>query len=140
MANVDVNVAVTVDVANRQAAGGASSASVALPSSLTLKDAQTVLASLRESFAASSGDTWRIDASPVAQLDTSALAVLLECARMAAGAKRKLEIVNAPARMSDLAHLYGVDGLLGVDAAPFEPAANVGESKPADIPVVPILR
>ena len=80
------------------------------------------------------------NASPVAQLDTSALAVLLECARMASGAKRKLEIVNAPARMSDLAHLYGVDGLLGVAAAPFEPAANVGESKPAEIPTVPILR
>ena len=52
----------------------------------------------------------------------------------------KLEIVNAPARMSDLAHLYGVDALLGVETAPFEPAANVGESKPAEIPVVPILR
>jgi phospholipid transport system transporter-binding protein len=112
----------------------------ALPASLTLRDAQPVLESLRQSFAAESGDVWRIDAAPVTQLDTSALAVLLECSRMAAAAKRKLEIVNAPARMSDLAHLYGVDGLLGVAVAPFEPAANVGESKPAEIPVVPILR
>ena len=112
----------------------------ALPASLTLRDAQTVLESLRQSFAADSGDVWRIDAAPVTQLDTSALAVLLECSRMAAGAKRKLEIVNAPARMSDLAHLYGVDVLLGVEAAAFEPAANVGESKPAEIPTVPILR
>ena len=111
-----------------------------LPASLTLKDAQAVLETLRQSFAAESGDTWRIDASPVAQLDTSALAVLLECARMAAGAKRKLEIVNAPARMSDLAHLYGVDGLLGVAADEFKPAANVGESQAPEIPVVPILR
>jgi len=115
-------------------------AMTALPASLTLKDAQAVLESLRQSFAADSGDTWRIDAAPVAQLDTSALAVLLECARMAADAKRKLEIVNAPARMSDLAHLYGVDSLLGVEAAEFKPAANVGESKPKDIPTVPILR
>jgi len=111
-----------------------------LPASLTLKDAQAVLESLRQSFAAESGDTWRIDASPVAQLDTSALAVLLECARMAAGAKRKLQIVNAPARMADLAHLYGVGGLLGVESAEFKPAANVGESQPQDIPTVPILR
>jgi phospholipid transport system transporter-binding protein len=111
-----------------------------LPASLTLKDAQAVLETLRQSFAAGSGDTWRIDASPVAQLDTSALAVLLECARMAAGARRKLEIVNAPARMSDLAHLYGVDGLLGVDTEEFKPAANVGESQAPEIPVVPILR
>ena len=111
-----------------------------LPASLTLKDAQVVLETLRQSFAADSGDTWRIDASPVAQLDTSALAVLLECARMAAGAKRKLEIVNAPARMSDLAHLYGVDDLLGVETEEFKPAANVGESQAPEIPVVPILR
>ena len=72
--------------------------------------------------------------------DSSALAVLLECSRIAAAGKRKLETVNAPARMSDLAHLYGVDGLLGVEAAAFEPAANVGESKPPEIPTVPILR
>ena len=115
-------------------------AMTALPASLTLKDAQAVLESLRQSFAADSGDTWRIDAAPVTQLDTSALAVLLECSRLAAAGKRKLEIVNPPARMSDLAHLYGVDGLLGVAAAEFQPAANVGESKPAEIPVVPILR
>ncbi len=115
-------------------------AMTALPASLTLKDAPAVLESLRQSFAADGGETWRIDAAPVAQLDTSALAVLLECARMAASAKRRLEIVNPPARMSDLAHLYGVDGLLGVSAEAFEPTANVGESKPADIPVVPILR
>jgi len=111
-----------------------------LPASLTLKDAQAVLESLRQSFAADSGEVWRIDAAPVTQLDTSALAVLLECSRIAAAGKRKLQIVNAPPRMSDLAHLYGVDGLLGVEAAEFKPAANVGESKPAEIPVVPILK
>ena len=115
-------------------------AMTALPASLTLKDAPAVLESLRQSLAAEGGDVWRIDAAPVTQLDTSALAVLLECSRIAAAAKRKLEIVNPPTRMSDLAHLYGVDGLLGVAAKPFEPAANVGESKPAEIPVVPILR
>jgi len=111
-----------------------------LPASVTLKDAQAILEALRQSFAADTGDVWRIDAAPVTQLDTSALAVLLECSRMATSARRKLEIVNPPARMSDLAHLYGVDGLLGVEAAEFKPAANVGESKPAEIPVVPILR
>ncbi len=111
-----------------------------LPASLTLRDAQSVLETLRQSFAAESGEVWRIDAAPVTQLDTSALAVLLECSRIAAAAKRKLEIVNAPARMSDLAHLYGVDVLLGVEAAEFKPAANVGESQAPEIPVVPILR
>ena len=118
----------------------AAGAMTSLPASLTLRDAQAVLASLGQSFAAESGDTWRIDASPVTQLDTSALAVLLECLRMAAGAKRKLEIVGAPARMSDLAHLYGVDGLLGIGTGDFTPVSLLGTSKAAEIPVVPILR
>ena len=111
-----------------------------LPASVTLKDAQAILESLRQSFAGESGEVWQIDAAAVTQLDTSALAVLLECSRIAAAAKRKVQIINAPTRMTDLAHLYGVDGLLGVAAAEFQPAANVGESKPAEIPVVPILR
>ena len=115
-------------------------AMTALPPSLTLRDAQAVLESLRQSFAADSGEVWRVDAAAVTQLDTSALAVLLECSRMAAAGRRKLQIVNAPARMSDLAHLYGVDGLLGVEAESFKPAANVGESQAPEIPVVPILR
>jgi phospholipid transport system transporter-binding protein len=111
-----------------------------LPPSLTLRDAQTALASLRQSFAAESGDVWRIDAAPVAQLDTSALAVLLECARMAAAGKRKLQIVGAPARLSDLAHLYGVDELLGVAVESFTPVTKIGDSVAPEIPVVPILR
>jgi phospholipid transport system transporter-binding protein len=115
-------------------------AMTSLPASLTLRDAQSVLESLRQSFAAQSGVVWRIDAAPVTQLDTSALAVLLECARMAVAARRKLEIVNAPARMSDLAHLYGVDGLLGVEVEEFKLAGKLGDSKPAEIPVIPILR
>ena len=57
----------------------------------------------------------------------AALAVLLECARLAAAGKRTLEIVNPPARLSDLAHLYGVDGLLGVAAGEFQPAARSEE-------------
>jgi phospholipid transport system transporter-binding protein len=117
-----------------------SAAMTALPASLTLKDAQAVLESLRRSFAAEGGDVWRIDAAPVAQLDTSALAVLLECSRMAAAGKRKLEIVNPPARMSDLAHLYGVDELLGIEGGDFAPVTLIGASHPSEIPVVPILR
>jgi len=85
-----------------------------LPASLTLRDAPAVLESLRQAFAADGEAVWRIDAALVAQLDTSALAVLLECARMAAAAKRKLEIVGVPPRLGDLAQLYGVNELLGI--------------------------
>ena len=107
----------------------------ALHANLTLRDAQAALDALRDAFPAESGDVWRIDAGSVMQLDTSALAVLLECARMAAAAGRKLEIVDPPARMTDLAHLYGVDELLHIAPAPEEPertpAGKVGVWPPA---------
>ena len=83
-----------------------------LPAILTLRDAPAVLAGLRSAFAAETGETWRIDAAPVEQLDTSALAVLLECARIAAADGRRLEITGVPPKMAELARLYGVDGLL----------------------------
>ena len=92
-------------------------AMTALPASLTLRDAPTALETLRQAFAAESADVWRIDAAALKQLDTSALAVLLECARIAAAGQRRLEIVSAPTRLSDLAQLYGIDGLLGVSPA-----------------------
>ena len=118
----------------------ASGAMTALPASLTLRDAQPALETLRQSFDAGGGDVWRIDAASVTQLDTSALAVLLECARIAAAGKRRLEIVGAPTRLSELAHLYGVDGLLGVAVAPAAPTHAIGESEVPVTPVIPILR
>ena len=94
-------------------------AMIALPASLTLHDAPAALESLRDAFSATIDDgAWRIDASPVAEVDTSALAVLLECARIAAAGGRKLEIVGAPRRLADLARLYGVQGMLGIDPDP----------------------
>ena len=118
----------------------ASGVMTSLPASLTLRDAQSVLVSLRQSFAAESSAVWRIDAAPVVQVDTSALAVLLECARMAAAGSRTLEIVGTPQRLSELAHLYGVEGLLGIAGAPAMPVHRIGESQAPAIPVVPILR
>lgn len=86
-----------------------------LPAVLTLRDAPAVLEGLRSAFAAETGDVWRIDAAAVQQLDTSALAVLLECARIAAAGGRRFEITGVPPRLAELARLYGVDGLLAID-------------------------
>ena len=104
---------VTVEVAATASTSASTSATV-LPASLTLRDAPAVLESLPRAFAADGEAVWRIDAAPVVQLDTSALAVLLECARMAAAGRRKLEIVGVPPRLGDLAQLYGVNELLGI--------------------------
>jgi phospholipid transport system transporter-binding protein len=91
-----------------------SGAMTTLPASLTLREAQGVLDTLRDAFAQADPDVWRIDAGAVVQLDTSALAVLLECARIAAAGGRRLEIANVPPRLADLASLYGVDELLHI--------------------------
>ena len=90
----------------------------ALPASLTLREAQAVLDALREGFSPADAEVWRIDAGAVVQLDTSALAVLLECARIAAASGRRLEIAHIPPRLADLARLYGVDELLHIEPAP----------------------
>ena len=111
-----------------------------LPATVTIVEARDTLRMLAQGVSQEPDAEVTLDASGLGRFDTSALAVLLECSRIAAAGKRKIEIVNPPARMTDLAHLYGVDELLGVQSADFKPAANVGESQPAGIPVVPILR
>jgi len=98
-------------------AAARSPAMTILPADLTLNEAPAALEGLRAAFAAEGGDVWRIDAAPVAHLDTSALAVLLECARMAAAGGRRLEITGVPPRLAELAKLYGVEELLGLEPA-----------------------
>jgi len=92
-------------------------AMTALPADLTLHEAQGVLDTLRGAFAEAEPDVWRIDAGAVVHLDTSALAVLLECARIAGAGGRRLEIANIPPRLADLARLYDVDELLHIAPA-----------------------
>ena len=53
-----------------------------------------------------------VDGSALQQFDSSALAVLLECQRMAQAKGRAFSVQSLPAKLSDLARLYGVDVLL----------------------------
>ena len=53
-----------------------------------------------------------INASGLQQFDSSALAVLLECRRLAQAFGRSFELRDAPPKLLALAKLYGVDGLL----------------------------
>jgi phospholipid transport system transporter-binding protein len=52
------------------------------------------------------------DASALQQFDSSALAVLLECRRQALAAGKGFSVRGAPARLRQLAGLYGVQGLI----------------------------
>ena len=52
------------------------------------------------------------DASALRQFDSSALAVLLECRRQAMAAGKPFSVQAAPARLRELAVLYGVTELI----------------------------
>ena len=53
-----------------------------------------------------------VDASALRAVDSAAVAVLLECRRMARGWSKGFEIQGAPAKLRELAQLYGVEELL----------------------------
>ena len=68
---------------------------------------------LRDGAAQAAGaQPWRLDASALTDFDSSALAVLLECRRLADAAGRTVQICDAPAKLGQLARLYGLDELL----------------------------
>ena len=53
-----------------------------------------------------------VDASGLSQFDSAALAVLLECQRLAQAYGKGFAVRHAPAKLAELARLYGVDALL----------------------------
>jgi len=89
-----------------------------LPAVLTHADVPAVLRLFRETLekAAATGNVdaamLTVDGSALQQFDSSALAVLLECQRMARGRGRAFAVQSVPDKLTELARLYGVDGLL----------------------------
>jgi len=53
-----------------------------------------------------------VDASGLQRFDSAALAVLLECQRLAQGWGKGFAVRQAPAKLIELARLYGVDSVL----------------------------
>ena len=81
---------------------------------ITLELAESALqAGLR---AIAEGQT-QFDLSNVTAADSSAVAVLLNWQRAAAGASSTLRFSNVPASLISLMDVYGVNGLLTVDVA-----------------------
>jgi phospholipid transport system transporter-binding protein len=93
----------------------AEGATLTLPAALTLRDARAALATLEPAIAEASDATISVDAAALSQIDSASLAVLLQCRRLAEARQRGFEVRNAPKKLVDLARLYGVAELLGMD-------------------------
>ena len=83
-----------------------------LPATVTIVEARDTLRMLAQGVSQEPDAEVTLDASGLGRFDTSALAVLLECRRLAQAGGRRFTLRNVPAKLAALAALYGVDGLL----------------------------
>jgi phospholipid transport system transporter-binding protein len=68
-----------------------------------------------------------VDASSLRHFDSSALAVLLECQRLAHAWGKGFGVRLAPPKLTQLARLYGIDELLlPPEGSAFSPTASAG--------------
>lgn len=88
---------------------------VRLPERLTLPHAAAALRSVEAALAA--GGDLRLDGTAVVDLDTSAVALLLQAQRLARARGVGFALHAVPAKLQTLAQLYGVESLLGADAS-----------------------
>lgn len=89
---------------------------LALPASVGLGEAQDVLKGLKRAVVVDSAAPLVVDAAALQRFDSSALAILLDCRRMALAANRPFVLHSPPPRLNQLARLYGVASLLGIEA------------------------
>ena len=85
---------------------------IALPARVTMNDARATLAQLQPLLQAAEAPV--VDASALVDLDTAAIALLLDCWRQAQARGTQLQVMGAPAKLGQLARLYGVEDLLGL--------------------------
>lgn len=88
-----------------------------LPKALTQVEATACLRSLVEGLRKQSGNGVVVDASALTRFDSAALAVLLEFRREVISLGKQFSIFGLPARLADLAKLYGIDELLPAESA-----------------------
>ena len=83
-----------------------------LPSDLTRIQASACLQMLVQGLRAEQGPTVVVDAGALGRFDSAALAVLLAFRREGLAAGKTLALRAMPARLRDLASLYGIAELL----------------------------
>ncbi|WP_370681098.1 lipid asymmetry maintenance protein MlaB [Comamonas sp. GB3 AK4-5] len=87
---------------------------IALPAQLDGDQAAALLPQLRRQIEAQASAPVVLDAAAIQRFDSATLALLLECRRLTQSRQQVLELRNLPAGMLSMAHVYGVDGLLGL--------------------------
>lgn len=83
-----------------------------LPATLTVREARDTLRMLAQALEREKAGPVAVDAAQLIQFDSVALAVLLECQRLAQAFGRGFEVRGAPSKLAALARLYGVESLL----------------------------
>jgi phospholipid transport system transporter-binding protein len=83
-----------------------------LPSDLRHSNAEACLAKLQAQIRSSADSDVEIQAGQLTDFDSSALAVLLACRREAESLSKTLKFKQFPAKLRELALLYGVSELL----------------------------
>jgi phospholipid transport system transporter-binding protein len=83
-----------------------------LPAELTHAQAPACCRMLAQALRTEAGTQAVADASSLREFDSSALAVLLECRREALALGKSFAVSQLPARLRELATLYGVAELL----------------------------
>jgi phospholipid transport system transporter-binding protein len=83
-----------------------------LPATLTVREARDALRMLAQAIQREAGDAVVVNAGSLQHFDSSALAVLLECERLAQAWGKAFALREAPPKLLTLARLYGVDALL----------------------------
>jgi phospholipid transport system transporter-binding protein len=90
---------------------------VALPASVTMDDASAALRSIESALSEAGGGGIQIDAAALSEVDTAAVALLLQAQRLTRSRGQAATLVNPPDKLLALARLYGVESLLGGVAA-----------------------
>lgn len=91
--------------------------SLKLPAVTALEQTPALMREIDAALAAGAGEPLQLDATGLTSFDTSAIAMLLHAQRAAKAHGVALQVQGAPAKLLELAQLYGVEGLLPLGAA-----------------------
>jgi phospholipid transport system transporter-binding protein len=87
-----------------------------LPEHATLEQAADLAQTLPAALAEGAG-VFHVDASALKAFDSSTIALLMQARRLAQAAGRGFEVAGAPAKLVELARLYGVEAMLALQPA-----------------------